>query len=120
MHLKTGQALRFGNPVYHRKHRLTLKGSTAISVRTGVQNYAVTTLGLQHPEATATHFVLATDRRGSFRPTSHTDTTLDPIRRDRVSERQTRCINGAKHTGYNSELITARDFLSRACTNRNS
>jgi hypothetical protein len=123
-HLDSGWALRYTNYVCHRTDCLTLVGSTAILVHKGIDHYAVPVSGLQYLEATAIHLVLAT------RPVKLMSAYLSPTP-PLIESDLTECLSGgipvlmvgdfnAKHTDWNSRLITARGPLLRDYADRNS
>jgi hypothetical protein len=107
----------------HRTNRPTRGGVTAILLRKGIDNYATPVSGLQQLEATSKHLVLAT------RPMKIAAAYLSPTRQLFESDR-TECMSGeltalmtgdvnAKHTDWNSRLITARGSLLCDQANRN-
>jgi hypothetical protein len=84
-----------------------------ILVRGGIDHYAVLVSGLQHLEAAVIHLVMAT------RPVKLVAAYLSPTRH-LIESDLTECPSGgfpvlmvgdlnAKHTDWNSGLITARD-----------
>jgi hypothetical protein len=99
-------------------------GGTAVLVRRDTEQYAVTISGLQHLEATAIHLVLAS------RPVKIVAVYISPTRA-LIDSGLTECLSrglpvimvgyfNAKHTDWNSRLITARSALLRDYADRNA
>jgi hypothetical protein len=118
------RALRFANYVCQRTDRPTPGGGTAILVRKGIDHYAVPVSGLQYPEATAIHLVLAT------RPVKLVSAYLAPTR-PLIESDLTECQSGgipvvmagdlnAKHKDWNCRLTSARRSLMHDYADRNS
>jgi hypothetical protein len=123
-HPEAGRALGFANYVCHRTDRPTPGGGKAILVHKGTDLYAMPVFGLQYPEATAKHLVLAT------RPVKLVSACHSPTR-PLIESDLTECLSGgipvlmagdfnAKHTDWNSTLITARGSLLHDYADRNS
>jgi hypothetical protein len=123
-HLESGRAFRFANYVCYRTDRQARCGGTAILVRRDIDHCAVPVSGLRHLEATATHLVLAN------RLVKIVVAYLSPTR-PLIESGLNECLSwglpvlmagdlNAKHTDWNSRLITARGALLRDYANRNS
>jgi hypothetical protein len=123
-HLEPGRAFRFANYVCHRADRHARGGGTSILVRRDIDHYAVPVSGLRHLEATAIHLVLAN------RPLKIVAAYLSPTR-PLIESDLNECLSGglpvlmagdfnAKHTEWNSRLITTRVVLLRDYANRNA
>lgn len=103
-------------PVSHPTDRRTRGVRTAILIRGGIDNYAVTILGLQHPGAPDKQLVLAT--RPVELVTAYTSRT-----RTLIESNQTECLKGAisvliadlkaKLTDWYSQLVKARGTHQR-------
>jgi hypothetical protein len=116
--------LRFANYVFHRTDPHTPGGGKAFLVHKDIDHYAVPVSGLHHIEPTAIHLLLAT------RPVKLVSAYLSPIR-PLIESGLTECLSGgipvliavdlnAKHSDWNSRLITARGSLLRDYADRNS
>jgi hypothetical protein len=121
-HLESDRPFRLANYVCHRTDREARGGGTAILVHRVIDRCAVPVSGLQHLEATSTHLVLAS------RPVKIVAAYLSPTRPLIVSD-LTACLSGgfpvlmsgdlnAKHTDWNSRLITTRGALLRDYADR--
>jgi hypothetical protein len=119
-HLESDRTLMFANYVCYLTDRPTRGGGTVILVRWGTDHFAVPVSGLQHLQTTAMDLVLAT------RPVKLMAAYLSPTRPLIESD-----LTGgfpvlmagdhnAKHTTWNSRLITARGSFLRDYSNRNS
>jgi hypothetical protein len=116
-HLKSDQAFRIANYVCHNTDRQSRCGGTAILVLRDIVHYAVPVSGLRHLEATAIHLVLVN------RPVKIVAAYLSPTR-PLIESDLNGCLSGglpvlmavdlnAKHTDWNSRLITTRGALLR-------
>jgi hypothetical protein len=122
--LESGRAFRFSNYVCHRTDRQAWGGGTAILVRRDIDHYTVSVSGLRHLEATALLLVLANS------PVKIEAAYISPTR-PLIDSDLNECLSGgplvlmagdlnAKHTDWNSRLITTRGALLRDDANRNA
>jgi hypothetical protein len=116
-HLDPGQAFRFANIVFHRTHRSTKGGVTAVLVPRGIEYHPLPVPGLRHLEKTASEIKLA------GKPTKILAVYLS-LCRPLIKSDLTACFNGglpvlmagdlnAKHVDLNSPLTTVREKLLR-------
>jgi hypothetical protein len=123
-HLESSRAFRFANYVCHRTDRQARGGGRAIFVRRDIAHYAVLVSGLKHLEATAIHLVFAN------RLVKIVAAYLSPTR-PLIESDLNECLSegllvlmaddiNAKHTDWNSRLITTRGALLLDYANRNA
>jgi hypothetical protein len=123
-HLESGRPFRLTKCVCHRTDRQARGGCTAILVRSVIDHCAVPVSGLRHLEETAIHLVLAS------RPVKIVAAYLSPTR-PLIDSDLTECLSGglpvlmagylnAKHTDWNSRLVTASGAILCDYANRNA